>query len=224
MIYGIILFCLVILIEKLWFIIEKEVVVMEETDFKLNVGNNLLKYIFKIVTFIVTVLIIIFILYGIKLGILQDKMILVRYMKKFGIFAPIFFIFLQLVQVVLPVIPGGASCLAGVLAFGPILGFVYNYIGLVMGSCIAFYLSKKYGLKFIKKLFHEETIQHYMKYIQDKKFTKIFFLGIFLPGFPDDLLCYIAGLSGIRFRTFLVIILVGKPLALFMYSFFMKFL
>lgn len=197
---------------------------MPETDIKLNEENNQLKNIFKIITMVVTVLIILFIIYGIKIGILQDKMILVHYMKRFGIFAPIFFMFLQLVQVVLPVIPGGASCLAGVLAFGPIMGFIYNYIGLAIGSCIAFYLSKKYGLKLVKKLFQEETINHYMKYIRNKKFTKIFFLGIFLPGFPDDLLCYIAGLSEMKFKTFLIIILTGKPLALLMYSFFMKLL
>lgn len=197
---------------------------MQETDIKVNIENNSLKNIFKVITITITILIIIFILYGIKLGILQDKLILVRYMKKFGIFAPIFFIFLQTVQVVLPVIPGGASCLAGVLAFGPILGFIYNYIGLTIGSCIAFYLSKKYGLALVKKLFQEETIHHYMKYIHNKKFTKLFFIGIFLPGLPDDLLCYIAGLSGMKFKTFLMIILTGKPLALLMYSFFMNLL
>lgn len=193
---------------------------MQET----RIESNLIKYIFKIITIFATILIVAFILYGLKLGILEDKTTLVYEIKKFGILAPIFFICLQLVQVIVPIIPGGASCLAGVLAFGPILGFIYNYIGLTMGSCIVYFLSKKYGLKLIQKIFSKETVNHYLKYIQNNQFSKIFFLGIFLPGLPDDLLCYVAGLSQIPFKTFLIIILLGKPLSLILYSFFMVLL
>lgn len=184
--------------------------------------KNNLKIIFKIVTIIVTILILIFIFYGLKLGIMKDKTILVDYMKTLGPIAPLFFICLQAFQVVFPVIPGGASCLAGVLAFGPIFGFIYNYIGLVLGSLVAFYLSRKYGLTLVKKLFKEETIDKYLSYIRNNKFTKIFFVGIFLPGLPDDLLCYVAGLSKMNYKKFLFIIIVGKPLALLMYSIFIE--
>lgn len=108
------------------------------------------KNFFQGVTIMMTMLLMLFILYGVKLGLLQDKQILVDYMKTFGIGAPLFFIFLQMVQVVFPVIPGGASCFSGVLAFGPVLGFVYNYVGLVLGSLVAFSLSRRYGLKLVR--------------------------------------------------------------------------
>lgn len=186
------------------------------------VKTNNLKIIFKLVTIIVTIMILTFIFYGLKLGILRDKMLLVEYIKRYGPIAPLFFICLQAIQVVLPVVPGGASCLAGVLAFGPMLGFIYNYLGLTIGSLIAFYLSKKYGLTIVRKLFKEETIQKYLHYIQNNKFNKIFFWGIFLPGLPDDLLCYIAGLSKMTYKKFIFIILIGKPLALLMYSIFIE--
>lgn len=184
----------------------------------------IIKYLFKILTIIITILLIIFIIYGLKIGLFADKIILVNYIKKFGILAPIFFIFLQLFQVIFPIIPGGASCFAGVLAFGPILGFIYNYIGLLLGSIGAYLLSRKYGLKLVKKLFHQDTINKYLKYIKTNKFNKIFFLGIFLPGLPDDLLCYIAGLSDMNLKTFTIIILLGKPLALILYSIFIALL
>ena len=182
----------------------------------------MVKFLFKVVTIVVTILLIVFVLYGLHLGIFQDKMILVNYMKKFGFWAPGFFIFLQLFQVVFPVIPGGASCFAGVLAFGPLWGFIYNYIGLVIGSAISYLLSRKYGVKLVGKLFKKETVDKYLGYIRTNKFNKIFALGIFLPGLPDDLLCYVAGLSDMSFRKFILIILLGKPLALIMYSLFIK--
>ena len=83
-------------------------------------------------------------------------------------------------------------------------------------------LSRNFGLPLIKKLFKEETINKYLKYIRTKKFEAIFFWGILLPGAPDDLLCYISGISNLTFRKFLIIILVGKPLTLIFYSLFVK--
>ena len=179
-----------------------------------------LRNLFNIVTIIMTILIVVFVLYGLHLGIFQDKMILVNYMKKFGFWAPGFFIFLQLFQVVFPVIPGGASWLAGVLAFGPVGGFIYNEIGLVIGSIAAYYLSKIYGLRLINSLFKKEQVDKYLGYIRTNKFEKVFLWGIVLPGLPDDLLCYISGLSNISFKKFLAIVILGKPLALIMYSVF----
>jgi len=183
-----------------------------------------IKLLFRVVTVIVTLLLALFIIHGLRLGIFQDKMMLVSYIKKFGIAAPIFFLFLQAFQVVFPVIPGGASCLAGVLAFGPVLGFIYNYIGLIFGSIIVFNLSRRYGIKLIYKLFDKEVIDKYLNYIRTNKFNKIFFLGILIPGFPDDLLCYVAGVSNMNIKTFLFILIVGKPLSLLMYSIFIGLL
>lgn len=185
-------------------------------------NSKRLKNILTVITIVMTVLICAFIIYGIKIGIFQSPEKLVIYIQKYGILAPLIFILIQIVQVILPVVPGGASCFAGVLAFGPTSGFIYNYIGLCLGSVGAFFLSRRYGLKIILKLFKEETVNKYVGYIKQKKFEKVFFWGIFLPGAPDDLLCYVAGISNISFKKFMVIILLGKPLALFLYSLFMN--
>lgn len=183
-----------------------------------------LKYILKINVLLITLFLIIIIIYGIKFGIFQDENLFIKYIKDFGLLAPICFILLQIIQVIIPIIPGGISCLAGVLVFGPILGFIYNYVGLIIGSCIAFLLAKKYGLKLIKKLFKEVTINKYLKYIKEDYFYRVFVIGIFLPFLPDDLLCYIAGLTQIKFKRFLIIILLGKPITLLSYSIFMELL
>lgn len=196
---------------------------MIEADIKEEVPSTSLNIIFKVLMIFIIIGVVTFVLYAIKLGIFQDKTLLIEYIKRFRILAPVCFILLQIFQVIIPVIPGGVSCLAGVLAFGPILGFVYNYIGLVIGSCMAYFLAKKYGLKLIEKLFKKETIDRYLKYIQKNYFSKIFWLSIFLPGLPDDLLCYVAGISKMKFDKFLVIILMGKPLSLLSYSLFMRF-
>ncbi len=185
--------------------------------------NHHLKKVMLLATIVMTVLLVLFIFYGLKVGFFESNDVLIAKIKQYGIFGPIFFLLIQIVQVIFPVIPGGASCFAGVLAFGPLEGFIYNYVGLCLGSMIAFYLSKHYGLPLIYKMFKEETVNKYLKYIQSKKFESVFFWGILLPGAPDDLLCYIAGISGIDRKKFLVTILLCKPLTLIFYSCFMKY-
>lgn len=181
------------------------------------------KIITNIVSILITLAIIIFIIHGIKIGIFESKDSLINYISNYGVLGPIVFIFIQIIQVVFPIIPGGASCLAGALAFGGLYGFIYNYIGLCIGSVCNFFLSKKYGVKIIDFFFKRETSKKYLKYVKSKKFDKLFAWGIFLPGAPDDLLCYISGLSSISFKKFLIIILLGKPLTLILYSIFVTY-
>ena len=192
---------------------------MIETNINEIEDNNIIKYLFKFIAIFITISIVLFIIYAFKLGIFDDKYILVNYIKTLGIIAPIIFIILQIIQVIIPIIPGGITCLAGVLAFGPILGFIYNYIALIIGSCIVYYLASKYGILLVKKLFKESTINKYIKYIDSKGFKVLFFISIILPFFPDDLLCYIASISKIKFNSYLIINLMGKPISLLGYSF-----
>lgn len=187
-------------------------------------NHHYIKLLFHIMTILITTVLILFILYGIKQDIFSSRDTLTNYIKKTGFIAPLIFIFIQILQVIFPVVPGGASCAIGVLLFGPVLGFIYNYIGLCIGSIAAFLIAKKFGTKIIHILFKEKTIDKYLTYIHEKKFDKIFFLGIFLPGAPDDLLCYIAGITNMSFKNFIWIILAGKPLALLGYSIGIKIL
>lgn len=184
--------------------------------------KNCFGRLFKLVAIVITLLMVMFIVYAFKLGIFDDKMFLVNYISKLGFIAPVIFIGLQIFQVIIPIIPGGISCLAGVLAFGPVFGFIYNYIGLIIGSIIVYYLSKKYGIILIKKIFSLDIINKYLRYVDDNCFKKIFFVAILLPWFPDDFLCYIAGISNIRFKSFLLILLICKPVSLLFYSLFMN--
>lgn len=135
------------------------------------------------------------------------------------ILAPIIFFVLQIIQIVIPIIPGSLTLSAGVILFGPWMGFVYNYTSIVLGSILAFMLGRYFGHKLLKHLVSPEKQMKYLKWLDDeKRFTKIFFLAILLPGAPDDILSMMAGLSKMTPRTFIIIMLVGKPLSIAAYS------
>ena len=67
-----------------------------------------------------------------------------NYMKGFGLAAPLILLIFQAVQVVVPVLPGYLGCAAGAVAFGSMTGFWCNYIGISLGSIIAYFLARKY--------------------------------------------------------------------------------
>lgn len=155
---------------------------------------------------------------GWKSGVFTSTETLQSFLRKGGLLAPVLFIALQIVQVVIPIIPGGLTCVAGVLLFGPVWGFIYNYTSICAGSCINFYLAKQYGKPFVEKNVSEKTWNKYFRWLESPKFDKLFTIAIFLPVAPDDFLCLLAGLTPMKFKKFLCIILLGKPTALIVYS------
>ncbi len=84
-------------------------------------------------------------IYGLHSGIFTSQDKLQRFIAGFGLAGVAVFILFQAVQVVLPILPGGIGCLAGVLLFGAWKGFFYNYIGICGGSILAFLIAKSYG-------------------------------------------------------------------------------
>lgn len=64
-----------------------------------------------------------------RYGILSSVTRMQGLVQTAGIWGPIIFIGLQIIQVIFPIIPGGMTTVAAVSIFGPFWGFVYNYIG-----------------------------------------------------------------------------------------------
>lgn len=152
-------------------------------------------------------------------GILTDQASMNAYIQACGIWGCLVFVLIQIVQVVIPIIPGGISCVVGVIAFGAWKGFLFNYAGICIGSIIAFALAKCYGRPLMLQLFDHKLIQKYDHWTSQKgRFNKLFALAIFSPVAPDDFLCYLAGTTTMRLTTFVWIILLGKPAAIAMYS------
>ncbi len=154
-----------------------------------------------------------------KQGILTSQENMQKFIMGFGTAAGIIFVLIQIVQVIIPVIPGGVSCVAGVIVFGAGMGFVYNYVGICIGSILVFLIAKRYGRPLMVKMFDKKLIDKYESWTEKNgRFTKLFALAIFLPVAPDDFLCYLAGTTRMKLKTFTAVILLGKPLSIAAYS------
>ena len=158
-------------------------------------------------------------IYFIRLGVFKDINALRGLVGQSVILGPIIFMLIQIIQVVIPIIPGGVSCAAGVLIFGPTMGFVYNYVGIALGSIIIFLLGRNYGKPFIMSLVSDKTYNKYIVWLDnEKRFERLFALAIFFPIAPDDALCLMAGLTKMSVKKFTLIILLAKPASIYLYS------
>ncbi|MGO2723088.1 MAG: TVP38/TMEM64 family protein [Lactobacillus sp.] len=165
------------------------------------------------------IIILLLVVYWYRLGIFTSETKMRAYLADKKIIGPLLFLLIQVVQVVIPVIPGGVSLLAGVVFFGPVMGFVYNYVGICIGSIINFFLARYYGKPFILYVVSEETLDKYMQWTKNqKKFNWFFAVCILAPVAPDDVLCLIAGLTEMKVSTYLWIIFLAKPWTIAVYS------
>ena len=156
---------------------------------------------------------------GYRRGAFSSVEALQAWMDSYGIWAPLIFIILQAVQVVIPIIPGGVTLLGGVILFGPWWGFVYNYIGIIAGSFAVFGISRVYGKPLMYRLFKPESIEKYENWTSNHgRFAKLFAIAIFLPGAPDGVICYLAGTTQMTWKLYTLIILTAKPASIALYS------
>lgn len=140
---------------------------------------------------------------------LLDATKLRQWIDSFGIFAPAIFVLLQTTQVIFAPIPGQLLALSGGYVFGPLYGTIYSLLGVTIGSSIAFLLTKRHGRPVVERVFHEDMIARFDGFV-DRVGLLGFTAFIMLPGLPDDAVCFLAGLTEWRLRTFMLAIIIGR--------------
>ncbi len=152
-------------------------------------------------------------------GLLGSQEALRTFVGRFGAGAALVFILFQAVQVVVPILPGGLGCLAGVVLFGPWYGFLFNYVGICAGSLTAFAIARSCGRPLLYRLFPRRLIDRYDGWTQEKaRFARWLAFLIFIPVAPDDYLCFLAGTTTLSWRRYAAIILFCKPFSIALYS------
>ncbi len=136
-----------------------------------------------------------------------------QYMKdklvEWGAAAPIIFIAIQALQVIIAPIPGEVTGILGGFVFGQWLGLVYSTIGLTIGSLAAFALGRWLGDAYVRNLVSEETWNK-LGFIVEAEGTILCFIIYLIPGLPKDIICYLFGLSPMPFWVFAVVSTLGR--------------
>lgn len=136
-----------------------------------------------------------------------------KIIEEAGSLAWVAFTALQFLQVVLLPIPGMMSTAVGLAMFGPVKCLILSLIGIELGSLVAFWIGRKFGYKAVSWLAGKEELDSWMKRLKGK--DSLFLTMAFLfPFFPDDILCFVAGLSSMSFSYFLGMSLVTRTISI----------
>lgn len=125
-----------------------------------------------------------------------------------GPYGPLGVIAGQILQVILAPIPPVTAVASGLL-YGPVLGAFYSIIGASIGSVLGIFLSRRYGRPVVEKFVSESVMEKFDSYTERTGYLPFIILFV-LPGFPDDALCFIAGLTKLDWKALAFIGSIGR--------------
>lgn len=138
-----------------------------------------------------------------------DKHFLKRTLREWGVLAPVIFMLLQALQVIISPIPGEATGILGGYLFGQWVGLVYSTIGLTVGSVVAFGIGRWLGAHYVKKLVSPETWNR-LGFIVEAEGAVLCFIIYLIPGLPKDIVCYLFGISPMPLWVFALVSGLGR--------------
>ena len=149
----------------------------------------------------------------------DDPLALQQEILSYGNNAKIIFVLIQFMQTTILPISNVATIIVGRILFGPWQSALLTSIGVLTGSLLAFLTGKLFGRKVVDWILGREVVEKYLKILGGKENLVIFVMLLF-PFFPDDVLCFVAGLTSMSWGFFLITIFLTRPLPIFLTSYF----
>lgn len=127
-----------------------------------------------------------------------------------GVMGRVYFLGIQILQVVVAIIPGEPVEIGAGYAFGAVEGTLLCMLGTVIGSMAVYFFVRRFGIKAVEIFFPVEKIERLRFLNTVQKRDTLMFLLMFIPGTPKDLLGYLAPIVGITPGAWLFITSVAR--------------
>jgi uncharacterized membrane protein YdjX (TVP38/TMEM64 family) len=139
----------------------------------------------------------------------RDKHFLKATVASWGWAAPVVFILIQALQVIISPIPGEITGPVGGALFGTLWGVVYSTIGLTIGTLTCFAIGRKWGEPLVRPWLSEHHWNR-LNFILEAEGAILCFILYLIPGFPKDIISYLFGISPMPFWLFAVVSTAGR--------------
>src|SRR4030042_1449191 len=170
----------------------------------------------KALVFVVFILAAIYIIRFTPVKEFFTQVALSNFLESVGMWAPVFFILVYAVGVCL-FVPGTLLTVLGAAIFGAYLGFLYVWIGAMIGASFAFWIGRTLGREFAASLVGDR-LRRYDDAIARNGFATVLYLR--LVYFPFTPLNFGMGLTKVRFRDYFVGTGLGIIVGTFVFTFF----
>jgi len=152
------------------------------------------------------------------LSFFADRARVQGFVTRFGLWAPLAAILLHVAQVLLAPIPGQVIDAVNGYLFGTAWGTIYSLVGVITGASLAMALARRFGRPWAKKLIKKETLEHLDAYSQQRGALFLFLVFLF-PFLPDDVACFLAGLTPLPLAELIILAAIGRLPGIFMANF-----
>jgi uncharacterized membrane protein YdjX (TVP38/TMEM64 family) len=149
----------------------------------------------------------------------RDKQFLKETVSAWGWLAPLAFIAIQALQVIISPFPGEVTGPVGGALFGTLWGLIYSTIGLTIGTLVCFWVGRKWGEPLVRPWLSEHHWNR-LSFIIEAEGAIIAFILYLIPGFPKDIISYLFGISPMPFWIFAVVSTLGRLPGTWMSSYF----
>src|ERR671916_1502325 len=140
------------------------------------------------------------------------------YILSYGLWAPVASCFLMVLQALVAPVPSFLITFANGLAFGVFWGWMLSLFGHVLAAAVCFGISRSLGRVPVEVLVGKTGLDS-----ADRWFARwglyAVFVGRLIPGIAFDVISYAAGLTRMRFRSFLIATVLGIFPQTFLYSY-----
>lgn len=136
--------------------------------------------------------------------------LVVNMIQSMGPYGVLFSCLLIIVESILPILPLTVFIAINFLYYGPIIGFIISWIFTIIGCSLSFYLCQKGFKNFVdNKIRKYPKANKFLNRVDDLKLNHLILL-IAMPFTPAFLVNIAAGISKVKYKKFLVAILIGK--------------
>jgi uncharacterized membrane protein YdjX (TVP38/TMEM64 family) len=132
--------------------------------------------------------------------------------KGYGLWGPAVLGILFILQTFLAFIPGQVLMVASGYIYGFTGGILITWVSLVLGGQMAFLLARCYGRPFAEKWISPSTLDRWDKSAAGQG-VLFYIVTLVMPFFPNDAMCYVAGLGHMSNRRFLLANACGRGIA-----------
>lgn len=139
----------------------------------------------------------------------RDKHFLKDTVAAWGWAAPVVFIAIQALQVIISPIPGEITGPVGGALFGTWWGLIYSTIGLTVGTLFCFWVGRQWGEPLVRPWLSEHHWNR-LNFIVEAEGAILCFILYLMPGFPKDIISYLFGISPMPFWLFALVSTLGR--------------
>ncbi len=135
----------------------------------------------------------------------EGRELVCQKMESYGFWAPLIFIGLMALQIIIAFIPGGPMELVAGMLFGGLKGTLWTVLGSVLGTSVVYFMVKCFGRPLVHFFVSEEKMKRFGILDDERRLEFWVFVLFLIPGIPKDLLTYIVPLTKMRPGHFILL-------------------